>query len=260
MSLTDKGYWKRYYQPNLQPRHAMVDPNRYYFDSECMDFITPYLPVVTPQNPVRLLEMGCGNSLWLPFFASTWNYQVNGIDYSEDGCKLAQANLAAKGCSGNVQCLDFTRLGDEFQGIFDVVFSLGVVEHFENTSELVGYFVRCLKPGGVIITVVPNMVGIMGKIQKLVSERIYKAHQSLDLSALVKVHTDQALSIQASGYLMFLGLGMIDFPDLPFKRWFGKTIYGLDLLHLFIRRLTGLMPQSSSCSSFVAVIACRGEA
>lgn len=260
MPLTDKEYWERYYQPNVQSRHVVVNPRHDYFVNECLNFIIPHLPLMTSQKPVRLLEMGCGNSLWLPFFATTLNYQVSGVDYSEEGCELARANLDALGCSGDVQCVDFTRLGEEYKEKFDIVFSLGVVEHFEKTSEVIGNFVRCLRPGGIIITVVPNMVGMMGKLQKLVSERVYKAHEPLDLNDLVEAHTVWDLSIQTSGYLMLLGLGMIDISDLPFKRWLGKTIYGMDLLHLNLRRLTGLKPQSSFYSSFFAVIARRGEA
>jgi 2-polyprenyl-3-methyl-5-hydroxy-6-metoxy-1,4-benzoquinol methylase len=259
MSLTPKTYWDAGYHRGMRSKHVMVDPNRDYFVSECLDFITPYLPVATMLKPVRLLEMGCGNSLWLPFFAKTWNYQVNGIDYSEDGCQLAQANLAAVGCRGDIFCTDFTNLGPDFQDKFEIVISLGVVEHFENTSDIVGYFVRCLKPGGMIITIVPNMVCMMGNLQKLVSKRVYQVHVPLDLDALVRAHSDHSVTIQKAGYLMYMGLGMIDLSDRPYKRLVGKIIFGLDMLHLYIRRLIGFKHQSSSWSSFVIVIARRGE-
>src|SRR5574341_437658 len=114
MTLTSREYWAKSYSASLRSRSVTIDPSRSYFADDFLRLITPYLPVATQKHAVRLLEMGCGNSLWLPYFAKKLNYVVSGIDYTEDGCRLAEANLSAVGRQGDIYCRDFCSLGDEF--------------------------------------------------------------------------------------------------------------------------------------------------
>ncbi len=58
-------------------------------------------------RPVRVLEIGCANSIWLPFLAREAHADVAGVDFSERGCDLARQNLAAEGCGGSIVCADF---------------------------------------------------------------------------------------------------------------------------------------------------------
>src|SRR5262245_14256760 len=55
----------------------------------------------------RILEVGCANSIWLPYLARETNGDVVGVDFSERGCDLARLNLAAMGAEGTVVCDDF---------------------------------------------------------------------------------------------------------------------------------------------------------
>jgi len=48
------------------------------------------------------------------------------------------------------------------QEMFDIVMSWGVIEHFEDTAGCLQACSRFLKPGGTMITVIPNMCGIPG--------------------------------------------------------------------------------------------------
>lgn len=255
MSLTSKSYWDVMYDPLAPQKRSMIDPNRHYSADELMRFLAPHLPCATKERPVFFLEMGCGNSKWLPYFALKWHYDVAGIDYSQNGCRMAEANLLAVGCTGEISWMDFNQLDTEFYGKYDIVFSWGVVEHFEQTADIVGRFATCLAPTGLLITVVPNMAGLMGHLQKLVDAQIYNLHVPLNKEALALAHTANGLRICAAGYLGFLALGMINISTLPFNRWLGKLRAGVDLLHLYGARATRLRPQSAHWSSYVAVIA-----
>ena len=48
---------------------------------------------INRSNPRTILEIGCGNSTWLPYLAKKTGAQVAGIDYSEEGCALVQNRL-----------------------------------------------------------------------------------------------------------------------------------------------------------------------
>ena len=258
--LTSREYWDRVYDGSGRRKHAAINPQRDYFADELIAVLTPHLPASTSGRPVRFLEMGCGNSLWLPYFARQWGYAVSGIDYSEDGCELARANLRATGCDGEVYQRDFTRLSDEFAGAFDVVLSLGVVEHFHDTAGIVGIFARCLAPGGVLVTVIPNLAGGMGRIVRWIDRAVYDLHVPLTREALVAAHAIHGLKITEAAFLSFAQLGMVNVSNLRLARPLGKLAYGLDLMHMYVRRLTGWRPQSPSWSSFLCVVARRPAA
>ncbi len=256
MSLTTKDYWDRHYRPG-KGRRPVVDPRRDYLADELLRLAGPHLPVPAPGRPARLLEMGCGNSQWMPFFAAR-GWQVTGLDYSADGCRMARENLEALGCAGEVSVRDFTAIGSEFNGRFEVVLSFGVVEHFESTAQAVGWFVRCVAPGGLLVTVVPNLTGGMGRWVKRIDAEIWRAHVPVDLATLSAAHRAHGLEIIAEGYLAFFALGMLNFSGRRGGRFWSRAAYALDRLHLLGRRCTGIRPQSASWSSYAAVVARRG--
>ncbi len=255
MRLTTKAYWDARYRPVVRPRRAVADPRRSYFADEFLRVIDPHLRNATGERPVRLLEMGCGNSTWLPYFAVNRNYRVAGVDYSEQGCRMAEANLAATGSAGQIYCCDFNNLRAEFMASYDVVLSLGVVEHFDNTAEIVGRFAACLAPGGLIITLVPNMTGAMGYLQKVVDHKVYAFHVPLDKDLLAQSHVANGLTVRTAAYFGFLDLSMINISRLPLQRLLGKGLGAMERLHATLRRLSNVRPQSESWSSFVVVVA-----
>src|SRR3954447_19350720 len=48
------------------------------------------------------LEVGAANSIWLPYFARKYGYHVTGLDYSHNGCQLAEARLRSAGIEGAI--------------------------------------------------------------------------------------------------------------------------------------------------------------
>ncbi len=113
------------------------------------------------------MELGCGGSSYLPYLAKKYdNLQLFGIDKSLVGCKLAVTGI--KGGLSKVNVVQ----GDVLQiplksDKFDIVFSLGLIEHFDHPEKILKKHVDLLKPGGLLICVVPNVFGIQGKVYGL---------------------------------------------------------------------------------------------
>jgi SAM-dependent methyltransferase len=109
------------------------------------------------------IELGCGGSSYLPYLAKKYNnLQLFGMDKSLMGCKLAVIGID-DGLS-KIQVVQ----GDVLQcplksKKFDIVFSLGLIEHFDEPDKILKKHVNLLKPGGLLICVVPNVFGIQGK-------------------------------------------------------------------------------------------------
>ena len=87
---------------------------------------------------------------------------VTGLDYSEIGCEEARLILENNNVEGEIVCCDFFSPPESMLNRYDVVISFGVLEHFENTSDCTKAFSRFLRPGGLLLTVIPNMNGIPG--------------------------------------------------------------------------------------------------
>jgi SAM-dependent methyltransferase len=88
-------------------------------------------------------------------WASRRGARVSGIDISEPTVKLARAAFdggpqALLGTVGDVRDIPFR------DATFDAVYSMGTIEHFDETERAVQEMVRVLKPGGRAIIGVPN--------------------------------------------------------------------------------------------------------
>ena len=55
----------------------------------------------------KLIEIGCADSLWLPFLVQNYELEGYGVDFSEIGCQLAKRNLAIKGVEATIVRQDF---------------------------------------------------------------------------------------------------------------------------------------------------------
>ena len=88
--------------------------------------------------------------------------------------------LAAAGVTGTIRQLDFFTL----DSIYDIVFSAGVVEHFEDPSVPLAAFVRLVVPGGILITDVPNLIGLNGLYHRVLKSETFRTHRPIHLAEL----------------------------------------------------------------------------
>jgi SAM-dependent methyltransferase len=107
----------------------------------------------------RLLEIGCGTGCWLAHFSQKRGYEVYGIDSSPESIQLAKKNLAFQKIKGHLIQGDLRdpALVEKYQGYFDVVLSLGFIEHFPRPGEILSDHISLLKPGGHLIVEIPNL-------------------------------------------------------------------------------------------------------
>src|SRR5947209_14244906 len=101
-------------------------------------------------RPRTLLEVGCGDSSWLPYLARKTGAGVTGMDYSEQGCELARRRLLASGVDGQIVCADLLKAEPETVGRFDFVYSLGLVEHFSDLEGILAALLKFVRPGGTL--------------------------------------------------------------------------------------------------------------
>jgi len=176
----------------------------------------------------RLLEIGCGRSRWLPYFGKHHGFSVAGVDYSPTGCQQAEALLAAAQVEGRVICADFFDPPKELLESFDVVWSLGVMEHFDDTGNVAAAFARFLRPGGVMITVIPNMRWVIGGLQVLLNAPVYRIHVPLSLRELVRAHEHAGLNTEDARYFLATNFWVVNVDQPPgIRRVLGRALVGV---------------------------------
>ena len=181
-----------------------------YHNRQIHEFISRNLCKESTTNKT-LLELGCGNSRWLPYFAKVFNLMVWGLDYTANGCEMSrEINRRAELPDHRITKGDLFDHCDIIAGPdqFDYVYSMGLVEHFADTAAVIRACAKYLLPGGFMITLIPNMTHIPGFIQRRLGREIYDKHVPLDLPKLLQAHRDAGLEEVDSAYLSFFNFGV----------------------------------------------------
>lgn len=196
-------YWNRTWSESALNTIADPDnPTRGYLPDRVFHGIFHrYLDAEGTDNK-RLIEIGCGNSGWLPYFYRRFGIRVTGIDYAEQGCEMSRAIFERDQVPGEVIKGDLFDPPTDHLTTYDYVFSFGVVEHFEDTAASVRAMARFLKPGGVMVTIIPNMNGVIGAAQKYLNRPVYDIHIPLDREDLYQAHSEAGLNVQECRYVV----------------------------------------------------------
>ncbi len=113
----------------------------------------------------RVLEIGFAPGKMLAWVAARLGARVSGLDYAAAGVATAHRLFDTLGIPADLRCEDV--FAHSFTpGSFDVVYSLGVIEHFDDPREIVRRHMELLAPGGVAIIAIPNYGGLYGRLQR----------------------------------------------------------------------------------------------
>lgn len=199
---------------------------------------------------LKLLEIGCGNSVFLSYLNKEFGFDVYGIDYTELGCEQARKILTRDGVKGEIILADAFHPSPDLLEKFDVVCSFGVVEHFTNTADTLSSFAKFLKPGGLLITTLPNMKGATGTLHKWLNRPVYDAHIPLNTEDMQSAIQRAGLKQIVNEYFLALSFAITldgadgnKIPNYRLKKLFVKTIrYASKIIWLLEDRIRPIKP------------------
>jgi 2-polyprenyl-3-methyl-5-hydroxy-6-metoxy-1,4-benzoquinol methylase len=216
-----------------------------------------------------VLEIGCGSSVWLPHLAREGQVTVAGLDYSPRGCELARKRLAAEGVAGTIYCGDLFTASAGDIGQYDLLFSLGVVEHFTDLPGVVRALARFVKPGGRLLTEVPHLWtrggiwSIHGLLSWLWQPELLAKHHTTTRRQLERACRAAGLHVVESGYLGTFSLNIVAWEI--YHRWprvarvLLPTVRRLEVLADRVLRKVGGYRGIPGLSPFMYVIATKPE-
>lgn len=114
---------------------------------------------------MRVLEIGCAPGKILAWVAATFDAEATGVDYSERGIAWSRTLFERLGIPADLRCEDVFRTTLS-PGSFDLVYSSGVIEHFEDPRPIVRSHVALTRPGGKALIALPDYGGIYGRLQR----------------------------------------------------------------------------------------------
>jgi len=168
-----------------------------------------------------VLELGCGASQWLPYLALRKGCHVMGLDYEPSAVALTEANMRGAGAEGTILCRDAfdADANADLAGLFDLVYSTGLVEHFEDVVPCLRAVRTYVRPGGLVFTTVPNLQGLNWALQRYGDVRILETHVVYDVTRLRRRHEEAGFETVEAGYTGFYdGYVSATAPSTPARR------------------------------------------
>jgi 2-polyprenyl-3-methyl-5-hydroxy-6-metoxy-1,4-benzoquinol methylase len=260
-------YWNQNWQRQPLPALWDVDGNslRSYAERRFFRCISD---VLTARNLTHagksLVEVGCARSAVLPLFSSKLGFSIAGIDYSPVGCEQTRAILDRENIDGDVIETDVFSPSADLLGRFDVVLSIGLVEHFSDTTAILRALSDLLRPGGIIITIVPNMNGATGLIQKMLDRGVFDIHLPLTREQLSDAHISAGLHVEGCDYFLPSSFGVCNLNTTSrttAKWWLKKvglaSLSRLSMLSWWVEERFGNLPVSRSFSPYLNCVASK---
>jgi SAM-dependent methyltransferase len=178
--LTDSQFWEEYWKNIKLP--CTVD-QRFSFDRCLSRTLLQRIAELSAaeENPgaatrKSVLEVGAAPGKWLSMFP-TDRFSVSGIEYSDAGMAALRKNLEMLSIEpGRLIHGDFFKVAPE--PVYDIVMSLGFIEHFDDPVTVVERHLGWLRRGGLLIIGVPNFAGVHGFIQRHLDTGILQAHNT----------------------------------------------------------------------------------
>jgi SAM-dependent methyltransferase len=155
--LTDSDRWDTYWRELVSELPVEVTHRSGLQASAILDVFDQVLAADPPQ---RVLEVGGAPGGFLAYLHRTTGCECSILDFSPHGCELARENFRLLGIPLAIHEDDvLTATG---LPRFDLVFSLGLIEHFTRLSEIVEAHRKLVSEGGKLMLGVPNFRGVNG--------------------------------------------------------------------------------------------------
>jgi SAM-dependent methyltransferase len=112
-------------------------------------------------DPLNILEAGCGRQFHLDMTGI--RYRLTAVDISEEALRLRKQDQEdlQEIVVGDLSAIEFP------ESTYDVIYCSYVLEHIRGAEEVLNKFDRWLKPGGLLILLIPDRNTIKGLLTRL---------------------------------------------------------------------------------------------
>ncbi|SFS73236.1 Methyltransferase domain-containing protein [Porphyromonadaceae bacterium NLAE-zl-C104] len=217
-SITDKEYWDNYWK-NYQYDKI---PKKVVFER--------FMPKLT--RGINFIEIGGFPGVNAAYFYRRGIRDVTILDFHINKEIVRNFEKINDLPEGTIQCIDNDFFAFSSEKKYDVVFSSGFIEHFEDTRDAIARHIDLLSEKGQLLIIIPNFLGLNGKLQRRFDRENLDSHnlQSMKISYLKEIMQSFNLYDVSVGYL---GKPMVWLEPKPEnqkrRKWVKMLSYALKL-------------------------------
>lgn len=166
-NLTDRSFWKAYWEKK----------NLIYPVSDKIKFATQLKKLTENINAKSFIEIG-GFPGYYAIIAKKYLQiqEVELFDFYIDASLVQQLLQVNDVLENDIKLIEGDLFSHSFSRTYDIVFSAGFIEHFEDLEQVISYHWNLVSPGGGLLMTVPNFLGANGWAQFIWNRKNYHAH------------------------------------------------------------------------------------
>ncbi len=244
--LTDKAFWANYWESKNDLAFSV--PTNYTFHKLLKQ-------LVVEKKIDTAIELGGFPGYYAIFLKKYLGLNTTLFDFYVHPHILKEVLQANQLSTNDVRLIEGDLFNYEPTQQYDLVLSCGLIEHFNDTKDIITKHLQFLKPGGTLFITLPNFTGVNGWVQRKYDMSNYEKHN-------INCMQPQLLA----NYCKELGLKNIEaYYYGKFSIWLENKAQQTTLTKVFIKTLwligkviTKLVPiESKSLSPYIVVTATR---
>ncbi|OKS89486.1 class I SAM-dependent methyltransferase [Mucilaginibacter polytrichastri] len=185
--LTDRNFWANYWES--KKGLAFKVPTTYTFHK--------LLKSVLDKNQISTaIELGGFPGYYAIFLKKYFSIDATLFDFYVHKPVLNEVLAANDLVEKDIKVIE----GDLFQypseQKYDLVLSAGLIEHFNDTQDIIARHVNFLKPGGTLFITLPNFTGVNGWVQRTYDADNYSKHNINSMNPQLLADCCKALGLK----------------------------------------------------------------
>ena len=169
-TTVEKAHWEKNWESSITPKPLSL---LNIFNRDALSLLMKKCGT-KPQPTV--IEIGCVPGKYLYHLEQRLSATCHGFDYSETGCKAAVQFLRSQQSQVQIHCQDVLMHPPDPSLRAQLVYSIGVVEHFSDPSGMIRAHLSPLDAGGIALILLPNYSGLNRTIQARLDPDNLKIH------------------------------------------------------------------------------------
>ena len=191
--LTDRDFWVKYWESKTDL--SVVIPENYLFHCQLAEIVN--------KNRVKTaIELGGFPGYYAVFLKKYLKLDVTLLDYFVHP-PITEELLGTNGLANDaIEIIETDLFKYNSLKQYDLVLSCGLIEHFNDTVDIINRHIDFVKPGGTLFITLPNFKALNGWFQKNFDKNNYDKHniECMDPELLANICKAAGLEVVQARY------------------------------------------------------------
>lgn len=185
--LTDRKFWANYWESKTDLAFAV--PANYTFHQL-------FKKLLADKSVKTAIELGGFPGYYAIYLKKYFGLQTTLFDFYVHEPVLKQVLSANQLNQQDVKVIEGDLFSYQPTQQYDLVLSCGLIEHFQDTKDIIDRHLRFLKPGGTLFITLPNFTGINGWVQRKYDIDNYDKHNITSMDPVLLSQHCQSLGLK----------------------------------------------------------------